>query len=120
MTSWIRAEYQCSRHIANIALDALQVYAVFGANLHALQDDPARIAEYCALLLDIADHGKYRGADIWRLFQQHQSERWYVTICHRACPVVAEYEEIPTLSLRLTVEEADMLQARLVAFVGAT
>ena len=120
MTSWIRADYRCSRHLANITLDAFQVYAVFGANLNALQDDPARIAEYCTLLLDVAEQGKYHGADIWRLFQQPQSERWYVTICHRACPGVEEGDTLPTLSLRLTVEEAGILRERLAVFAGAT
>ena len=120
MASWIRADYYCSRHMANIALDAVQVYAVFGANLTVLRDDPACIAQYCAVLLDVADHGKYRGADIWRFFQQHQSERWYVTICHRACPVVEEGDTIPTLPLHLTVEEADTLRERLAVFAGAT
>ena len=120
MTSWIRADYRCSRHMANIALDALQVYAVFGASLSVLQDDPAHIAEYCAVLLDVAEHGKYRGADIWRLFQQHQAERWYVTICHQACPAVEEGAMIPTLPLHMTVEEADILRERFVAFASAT
>ena len=119
MASWIRADYQCSRHIANIALDASHVYAMFGANLTrlAIAEDPESIAFYCSKFFEIAEGGKYHGADIWRLFQLPDQDRWYVTICHPHCPLVEECREIPRIVLHATIDEIDTFRERLADFV---
>lgn len=121
MSSWIRGEYRFSRHIANIRIDLLLIHAIFGADLTALrsynrrEEDPTTIALYCAILLEIANGGQYRGADIWRLFQQPSSDSWYITICHAALPPIGEGKEIPILPLTMTLEEQCVLRDSLQA-----
>lgn len=115
MASWIRADYDFSRHIANVALDRT-LFATLGLDWSALGDDPDLCAHVLRRMISTAEDGRYRHADVWRLFQDARRAQWLVTICHPALPALAEGGDVPILSLAISAEECERLRATL--FLG--
>jgi hypothetical protein len=101
MSSWINTDVTCNLHMANFRIPVLLIERLARLRKEWGGDETPRLVEDMIRgLLELAEGGMYRDAQLWRLFAPYAERHWVATIIHPLLPAYADHEDIPLLDLR--------------------
>lgn len=100
MSQWLNTEVTWDVHMANMRLD-MRFFASITKTLQQ-SETPQVLERFFRAVLTVAEGGRYRDAQLYRLFAPREDACWYITLIHPALPAVPVDALLPTLALEIS------------------